>query len=270
MKEEIGTQGRGGYFDGYGIIRDVMQNHLIQMLALVAMEPPVSLGAEHVRDEKVKVLQAVPEIKYSDVVIGQYVADKEGKNPGYKEDSGVPQDSVTPTFAQTILWVNNSRWQGVPFILKGAKAVEQKKAEIRIQFKTPDPELFNEVFPNELVIRVQPDDAIYVKIMNKEPGLSSKILVSNLDLIYRTKFRPRYTPDAYDRLILDAIRGDRSQFVRVDELAEAWRIFTPVLHHIDGKNVSPHLYEFGSRGPVEADEQAKAVGWEPYSFTVPV
>jgi len=128
FKEDFGTQGRGGYFDSYGIIRDVMQNHLMQILSILAMEPPVSLSAEDVRNEKVKVLCCMPEIKVEDVVIGQYLADKNGKEKGYTEDEGVPNDSVTPTFAQAILHINNPRWDGVPFILKTAKAVEEKKS----------------------------------------------------------------------------------------------------------------------------------------------
>jgi len=267
FKEDFGTQGRGGYFDKFGIIRDVMQNHLMQIFSLVAMEPPVSLGAEDVRDEKVKVLRAVPEIKPEYVVTGQYVRDKSGKNEGYKDDKGVPRTSVTPTFAQAIVYINNARWAGVPFILKTAKAVEERKMEIRIQFRRSATMLFPEAEPNELVIRVQPAEAIYLKTMNKTPGLSSKLVVTDLDLTYHAKFACSYTPDAYERLILDAIRGDHNLFVRVDELAEAWRIFTPVLHFIDAGGIKPIEYEFGSRGPVKADEMAKAVaGWEPYTY----
>jgi len=182
FKEDFGTQGRGGYFDKFGIIRDVMQNHLMQILSLVAMEPPVSLGAEDVRDEKVKVLRSIPEIKPEHVVTGQYVRDKAGKNEGYKDDKTVPKNSVTPTFAQAILWINNYRWSGVPFILKTAKAVEERKAEIRIQFRRNPTALFPEAQPNELVIRIQPSEAIYIKTMNKTPGLSSHLAITDLDL----------------------------------------------------------------------------------------
>jgi len=266
FKEDFGTQGRGGYFDKFGIIRDVMQNHLMQILSLVAMEPPVSLGAEDVRDEKVKVLRSIPEIKPEHVITGQYVKDKSGKNEGYKDDKTVPKDSLTPTFAQAILWINNSRWSGVPFILKTAKAVEERKAEIRIQFRRSPTALFPEAQPNELVIRIQPSEAIYIKTMNKTPGLSSHLVVTDLDLTYHSKFNTRYQPDAYERLILDAVRGDHNLFVRVDELAEAWRIYTPVLHFIDAGGIKPIEYEYGSRGPAEADESAKAIGWEPYTY----
>lgn len=260
FKEDFGTEGRGGYFDSFGIIRDVMQNHLMQIFSLFAMEPPVSLSAEDVRDEKVKVLRSVPEIREKDVIVGQYVSD--GKNPGYLDDEGVPKDSVTPTFAQAVLWINNARWDGVPFIFKTGKAVEEKKAEIRIQFRNSPGNLFPDASRNELVIRVQPDEAVYLKMNNKTPGLSSKLVLSDLDLSYKTKFSERYNPDAYERLIIEAIRGDHNLFVRNDELAEAWRIFTPLLHHLESNKVQPHKYKFGSRGPEEADSLAKALGWQ--------
>eukprot|EP01124_Arcella_intermedia_P025794 TRINITY_DN4697_c0_g1_i1.p1 TRINITY_DN4697_c0_g1~~TRINITY_DN4697_c0_g1_i1.p1 ORF type:complete len:548 (+),score=84.86 TRINITY_DN4697_c0_g1_i1:166-1644(+) len=267
FKEDFGTQGRGGYFDKYGIMRDVMQNHLMQIFSLLTMEPPVSLGAEDVRDEKVKVLRATAEIKPEHVVTGQYVRDKAGKHEGYKDDKGVPKTSVTPTFAQAILFIQNDRWSGVPFILKTAKAVEERKAEIRIQFRKSGSSLFPESQPNELVIRVQPAEAIYLKTMVKTPGLSSKLVVSDLDLSYHQKFETKYNPDAYERLILDATQGDHNLFVRVDELAEAWRIFTPVLHFIEAGGIKPIDYEYGSRGPARADEIAKAVAsWEPYTY----
>jgi len=266
FKEDFGTQGRGGYFDKYGIIRDVMQNHLMQLFSLIAMEAPVSLGAEDVRDEKVRVLRSVPEIRNEHIITGQYVRDKDGKNEGYKEDKGVPKDSMTPTFAQAILWINNPRWLGVPFILKTAKAVEERKAEIRIQFRRPPTMLFPDGQPNELVIRVQPDEAIYLKTINKIPGLSNELVITDFDLTYHAKFTKRYTPDAYERLILDTIRGDHNLFVRVDELAEAWRIFTPILHHIDAGGIKPIEYEYGSRGPLEADKAAKELGWVQYTY----
>jgi len=261
FKEDFGTQGRGGYFDKFGIIRDVMQNHLMQVLCLVAMEPPVSLGAEDVRDEKVKVLRSIPEIKPEFVVTGQYIRDSTGKNEGYKDDKTVPKDSVTPTFAQAVLWINNSRWAGVPFILKTAKAVDERKAEIRIQFHKSPTALFPEAQINELVIRIQPSEAVYIKTTNKTPGLQSQLIQTNLDLSYHSKFTTRYQPDAYERLILDAVRGDHNLFVRVDELAEAWRIYTPLLHYIDAGGIKPIEYEFGTRGPSKADDLARNVGW---------
>eukprot|EP01128_Nolandella_sp_AFSM9_P008807 TRINITY_DN547_c0_g2_i1.p1 TRINITY_DN547_c0_g2~~TRINITY_DN547_c0_g2_i1.p1 ORF type:complete len:542 (+),score=146.71 TRINITY_DN547_c0_g2_i1:358-1983(+) len=260
FKEDIGTQGRGGYFDKYGIIRDVMQNHLMQMLSIVAMEPPVSLAAEDVRDEKVKVLRSTMPISLEDIVVGQFV--RNGDNEGYLEDPGVPNDSVTPTFAQAVMHINNTRWAGVPFIVKCGKGLSERKAEIRIQFKQSPHSLFPSASPNELVIRVQPNEAIYINMTNKKPGLSDELTNADLDLSYTEKFQPSYTPDAYERLIWDAIRGDHNLFVRSDELAAAWRIFTPILNQLESDRIAPIKYPFGSRGPQEAYHQAIRAGWE--------
>jgi glucose-6-phosphate 1-dehydrogenase len=160
-----------------------------------------------------------------------------------------------------VLRINNPRWQGVPFIVKCGKALEERKAEIRIQFKRFPHSLFPSALPNELVIRIQPNEAIYMNVMNKVPGLTSELTSSDLDLSYKSKFQVAYTPEAYERLILDAIRGDQNLFVRVDELAAAWRIFTPALHALEQQHIVPTAYAFGSRGPPEADEQAARVGW---------
>jgi glucose-6-phosphate 1-dehydrogenase len=259
FKEDIGTEGRGGYFDEFGIIRDVMQNHLLQILALVAMESPVALNAEDVRDEKVKVLRACEAIDFRDLVIGQYGKDPEGKKPSYLDDSTVPKGSIVPTFAAGVIHVNNSRWKGVPFILKCGKALNERKAEIRIQFRDNPNSLYPDAARNELVLRVQPDEAVYMKFNVKVPGMSEQITESELDLTYKKRFDARL-PDAYERLIYDVLRGDHNLFVRVDELDAAWKIFTPVLHKIEKEKVKPIIYPFGSRGPAEADELAKRYG----------
>lgn len=261
FKEDIGTEGRGGYFDTFGIIRDVMQNHLLQIFSLVAMEPPVSLEAKDVRDEKVKVLRACSPITPDDIVTGQFTADKDGKNPGYLDDPGVPKGSKTPTFALACIHINNQRWKGVPFLLKCGKGMAERKTEIRIQFKQSANPFFQGAAPNELVIRVQPNEAVYLKFNQKEPGLSSEIIQSELDLTYKSRFQTR-VPDAYERLIYDVTRGDHNLFVRVDELEAAWSIFTPILHEIDAGKVLPIPYQFGSRGPAEADEMSKRYGFE--------
>jgi glucose-6-phosphate 1-dehydrogenase len=268
FKEDIGTEGRGGYFDSFGIIRDVMQNHLMQIFTLVAMEAPVTLNAEDVRDEKVKVLRATTPISTEDVVIGQYTGNV--KNKGYKDDAGVPKESVTPTFATAVLHINNSRWKGVPFILKCGKALNERKAEIRIQFHENAASLFPDAPRNELVMRVQPDEAIYFKLNSKVPGLGNNHVQTELDLTYKQRFDARL-PDAYERLIYDVLRGDHNLFVRDDELEAAWKIYTPLLHHLEGNKVKPVEYEFGSRGPQESDVLASKYGfvrsadykWEP-------
>jgi len=261
FKEDIGTEGRGGYFDDFGIIRDVMQNHLTQMLALFCMEPPVTLEAADVQNEKVKLLRAIPPIELDNVVLGQYGKKKDGSGESYLDDKTVPKGSIAPTFASAVVFVNNSRWQGVPFILKCGKALNERKAEVRVQFHTPTYNLFKDTQPNELVIRVQPNEAMYMKITQKKPGLTTELYQSELDLTYKSRFNESSLPDAYERLLLDVIRGDHGLFVRSDELEASWKIFTSVLHEIDEKKVKPHIYDFGGRGPQEADDLAKKYGY---------
>jgi glucose-6-phosphate 1-dehydrogenase len=259
FKEPFGTQGRGGYFDEFGVIRDIMQNHLLQILCLVAMEKPASTSPDDIRDEKVKVLKSTPPIVMEDVVLGQYVGDPNAKDKdareGYLDDQTVPRGSVTPTYAAAVLRINNERWDGVPFILRCGKALNERKAEIRIQYRDVPGDIFGgKGVRNELVLRVQPGEAIYVKIMNKEPGMSFGMEETELDLTYNTRYKDARLPDAYERLILDVFVGSQMHFVRTDELYEAWRIFTPLLHEIEESKPSPIPYTYGSRGPKEADE----------------
>lgn len=263
FKEDFGTQGRGGYFDNFGIIRDVMQNHLLQIFSLIGMEPPVTLSAEDVRDEKVKFLRAVRAITLDDLVIGQYSADPKGTEPGYLEDKTVPKDSITPTYSLAVLHVDNTRWAGIPFILKCGKALNQKKTEIRVQFKLPVNNLFSDLSPNELVMRVSPDEAVYLKMSTKQPGLEGGIRHTELNLSYKDRFKEeaKDLPDAYERLINDVYRGDHNLFVRNDELEAAWNIFTPILHRLEKEKIKPITYQFGSRGPKEADALIEKYGY---------
>ena len=268
FKEDFGTKGRGGYFDGYGIIRDVIQNHLMQVLSLVAMEPPVTVTGEHshqfVRDEKVKVLRCIDPVKLEDCVLGQYLGGDE--EVAYTEDPTVPDNSVTPTFATCVLRINNPRWEGVPFILKAGKALNERKAEIRIQFK-PAPGAYkmfpgqSEIPEQELVMRLQPDEAVYLKTNVKNPGLATAPMASELDLSYKTRFENVEIFDAYTRLILEVIRGRQATFVRDDELKASWDIFTPLLHQIESDKIQPIKYEYGSRGPAESDEMIARLGY---------
>ncbi|TKV95556.1 hypothetical protein SEVIR_9G371200v4 [Setaria viridis] len=260
FSEDFGTEGRGGYFDNYGIIRDIMQNHLLQILALFAMETPVSLDAEDIRNEKVKVLRSMRPLKVEDVVVGQYKGHTRGGRsfPGYADDPTVPKGSVTPTFAAAALFIDNARWDGVPFLMKAGKALHTRRAEIRVQFRSVPGNLYRrsvgtdpDTATNELVLRVQPDEAIYLKINNKVPGLGMRLDRSNLNLLYSERYR-REIPDAYERLLLDAIEGERRLFIRSDELDAAWAIFTPVLRELEDRRVAPELYPYGSRGPVGA------------------
>ncbi|XP_057821450.1 glucose-6-phosphate 1-dehydrogenase, chloroplastic [Cryptomeria japonica] len=260
FSEDFGTEGRGGYFDSYGIIRDIMQNHLLQILALFAMETPVTLDGEDIRNEKVKVLRSMRPLQLENVVIGQYKAHVKGgvTYPGYTDDKTVPKNSLTPTFAAAALFIDNSRWDGVPFLMKAGKALHNRGAEIRVQFRHVPGNLYKRNFgtdldraTNELVIRVQPDEAIYLKINNKIPGLGMRLDRSNLNLHYAAKYS-KEIPDAYERLLLDAIEGERRLFIRSDELDAAWSLFTPLLKEIESKKVAPELYPYGSRGPVGA------------------
>ncbi|KAF8820810.1 glucose-6-phosphate 1-dehydrogenase [Cardiosporidium cionae] len=252
MKETIGTTGRAGYFDNFGILRDVVQNHLLQLLSLVAMERPASLKDDDVRDEKVKILKQIKSIGLNDIVIGQYTASEDGTQPGYLDDPMVPKDSLCPTFCSLVLWVNSERWQNVPFIIKAGKALEKRTTEIRLQLKEIPGSIFLSAVPNELVILVQPDEAIYLKMVTKKPGLTFEMEETELDLSVKDRFSIERMNDAYERLILDVIRGDKQHFVRTDELQEAWRIFSPLLQELDEKEVKPIPYPHGSKGPRES------------------
>lgn len=258
FKEPFGTEGRGGYFDQFGIIRDVMQNHLLQMLCLTAMEKPASTHPNDIRDEKVKVLKSIAPVKASDIVLGQYVGNPEGsgeETKGYLDDATVPKGSVTPTYASAVVRINNERWDGTPFILRCGKALNERKAEVRIQYRDVPGDIFQgQTKRNELVIRVQPGEAIYVKMVTKTPGMSFDMEETELDLTYGARFKNVKMPDAYEKLILDVFCGSQMHFVRSDELAEAWRIFTPLLHQIEREKICPVPYKFGSRGPREADD----------------
>ncbi|XP_057324257.1 glucose-6-phosphate 1-dehydrogenase isoform X1 [Microplitis mediator] len=262
FKEPFGTQGRGGYFDEFGIIRDVMQNHLLQILSLVAMEKPASCCPNDIRNEKVKVLKCIKPLELKDVVLGQYVGDPDSEDPdarlGYLDDPTVPSNSTTPTYAAAVLKINNERWDGVPFILKCGKALNERKAEVRVQYLDVPGDIFDgKAKRNELVIRVQPGEALYIKMMTKTPGITFNMEETELDLTYDKRYKNLKLPDAYERLILDVFCGSQMHFVRSDELSEAWRIFTPLLHHIENEKIPPIPYKYKSRGPKQADEMAK-------------
>lgn len=268
FSEDFGTEGRGGYFDQYGIVRDVIQNHLLQILALFGMEQPASLDAEAIRNEKVKVLQSMAPVKLEDTVLGQYRSrTANGATlPGYLDDPTVPSGSLTPTFAACAVFIDNARWDGVPFLLKAGKALHSRVAEIRVQFRHVPGNLYRNKLgidldkaTNELVIRIQPNEAIYLKINNKVPGLGLRIDTSRLDLSYQSRYRAQL-PDAYERLILDCVNGDRRLFIRNDELEVAWQKFTPLLKEIEERGVQPELYPYGSRGPVGAHYLAAKYG----------
>jgi glucose-6-phosphate 1-dehydrogenase len=253
-REDLSLEGRAGYFDGYGIIRDVMQNHLVQILALTAMERPRRAAAREVRDEKVRVLRCVPPVTPERLVVGQYTAAAWNgvARRGYREEPGVPPGSRTPTFAAAALGIDNDRWRGVPFIMRAGKGLNARESEVRIQFRNVPDNIFGQggrALPsNELVIRIQPDEGVYLGVVNKVPGLDMTLEKTELNLRYQVAFQ-RTIPDAYECLLLDVIQGDKSLFIRADELEAAWDIFTPALHRLERDGVEPAPYPFGSTGP---------------------
>jgi len=264
------VKGRAGYFDGYGIIRDIMQNHLLQLLTLVLMEAPASLQPEDVRDEKVKVLKQIRTVKLSDCAVGQY--------EGYQDDPDIQKinekkgyASNCPTFAACVLYLDNERWSGVPLILKAGKALEQRSTIMRLQFKkAPAGSLFGDQPQNELVMRVQPNEHIYYRILAKTPGLSAKaheVRRTTLDLDLR-KLEVGRVPEAYEKLIHDVLKGESHNFVRGDEVEEGWRIFDPLLRDLEARDGPvPERYALGTRGPPGADELINSVGYRRYTKT---
>ncbi|RWW33904.1 hypothetical protein GW17_00001339 [Ensete ventricosum] len=209
---------------------------------------------------KVKVLRSMKPLQLENVVTGQYKSHTKGgvAYPGYTDDKTVPKGSLTPTFAAAALFIDNARWDGVPFLMKAGKALESRRTEIRVQFRHVPGNLYKRSFgtdldraTNELVIRVQPDEAIYLKINNKVPGLGMRLDRSNLNLLYSSRYS-KEIPDAYERLLLDAIEGERRLFIRSDELDAAWELFTPLLKELEEKKIAPELYPHGSCGPAGA------------------
>ena len=263
VSESIGVGSRAGYYDQSGALRDMIQNHVMQLLALIAMEPPVSLDPESIRDEKVKVLKAIQPLllegEESDVVRGRYVeglVDGE-KAIGYLEENGVPVDSQTETFVALRLSINNWRWKGVPFYLRSGKRMARRASEIAVQFKCPPGILFGEkdkfdVGPNVMVLRIQPDEGLALVLNSKVPGLETRTQPVKMNFGYATTFGSN-TPEAYERLILDAMMGDGTLFIRGDETEVSWNLFTPILDHWAESVREPENYLAGSWGPVASD-----------------
>ncbi|KAI5951247.1 ZWF1 [Candida jiufengensis] len=263
FKEPFGTEGRGGYFDTIGIIRDVMQNHLLQVLTLLTMERPVSFDAEAVRDEKVRVLKAFDKINVDDVIVGQYDKSEDGKKPSYLDDKTVAKDSKCITYAAFTVNIHNERWDGVPMILRAGKALDEGKVEIRIQFKPVARGMFKDIQRNELVIRIQPDEAIYLKINSKIPGVSTETSLTDLDLTYNKRYsKDFWIPEAYESLIRDVLHGNHSNFVRDDELDVSWKLFTPLLEALENNpNLNLEKYPYGSKGPKELRKYLQKHGY---------
>ena len=262
VAESLGVEGRGVYYDQSGALRDMVQNHLMQLLALTAMEPPTALEAEGLRDEKVKVLRAIRPIPPDQVaqftVRGQYARGSlAGKPvPAYREEKNVAPDSRTETYLALKLFIDNWRWAGVPFYLRHGKRLPKGVAEIAIQFKAPPAVLFATenvapLQPNVLVLSIQPDEGIAIRMNAKVPGTTLNIQPVKMDFRYGGSFGAR-SPEAYERLLHDAIAGDSTLFIRRDETERSWTIMDAVLEGWKSAP-PPFAYESGTWGPKEAD-----------------
>lgn len=206
-------------------------------------------------------MKRIKSVSLENAVLGQYVGDPDAEGEartGYQDEPGVKEGSLTATYAMTVLHVSNEKWEGVPFILISGKGLDERRVEVRIQFKEVPGDIFEgRSKRNELVLRIQPNAAIYAKLMIKTPGMSLDMEENELDLIYGQRYGNVELPDAYERLLLDVFCGNQTNFVRSDEVREAWRIFTPLLHHIENERIKPIPYKFGSQGLKEADDMLR-------------
>ena len=264
VAEQVGVEGRAGYYESAGALRDIVQNHMLQLLSLTAMEPPVGFEANSVRDEKVKVLHAIPTLDLVQVskntVRAQYAEGWLNGHlvPGYSEEPGVAPNSTTETYVALKLEVDNWRWAGVPFYLRTGKRLAKRVTEIDIEFKRPPFMLFKntnvtELQPNVLSMRIQPDEGISLRFGAKVPGGAMRIRGVNMEFLYGSAFAGE-PPEAYERLLLDCMLGDSTLFTRRDETEAAWGLCTSILEGWADRPVSHlPLYEAGSWGPKEAD-----------------
>ncbi|HEY8601156.1 MAG TPA: glucose-6-phosphate dehydrogenase [Thermomicrobiales bacterium] len=264
VSEAIGIEGRGEFYEEAGALRDIVQNHMFQVLSLIAMEPPSTINEKTVRDEKVQVLQAITPLRgasiASDVVRGQYGPGWVGGRvaPGYRSEKGVDPDSTVETYVAMKLRIDNWRWAGVPFYLRTGKRLPQRTTEIAVQFRTAPALLFAGTStmppePNVLTLRIQPDAGITLRFAAKVPGAEMQIRSVNMDFFYGTAFTAS-GPDDYARLLLDCMRGDQTLFARRDEVEQAWALATPILDYW-ARHPRPEFpnYEAGTWGPPEAD-----------------
>jgi glucose-6-phosphate 1-dehydrogenase len=251
--ETLGVEGRGPFYDETGVIRDVVQNHLLQVLALCAMEPPVSLSAEDIRDEKNKVFRALRPVTGRDVegsvVVGQYA--------GYATEPGVAPGSRTPTYAALRLFVDTWRWKGVPFYVRAGKRLSTRVSEVSVHFKAVPFSLFStsqacqRLEPNVLTFRIQPEEGINLRFESKVPGEGVNIAGVSMDFGYAGTFN-RPVPEAYERLLLDCMRGDATLFARADSVEQAWTFISPIIDALDVDTSPLHTYAPGSAGPPAA------------------
>lgn len=262
--ETVPVGHRAGYYDSAGVLRDMFQNHLLQLLTLTAMEPPAALNATSLRNEKVKVLSAIRPIPSdklaSHVVRAQYRT--------YRNEPNVAPRSATPTYAALKLYIDNWRWQGVPFYLRSGKSLAERKTNIVVQFKCPPHLLFRlkddqELTPNILAMEVQPNEGINLSFQAKVPDAGFEMRPVDFGFKYATAFDNKSIPEAYERLILDALQGDASLFTRSDEIELAWRLIDPVIQGLSAAGAPPlEFYEEDSYGPTAAEQLLKRDGFE--------
>ncbi|PWH14433.1 MAG: glucose-6-phosphate dehydrogenase [Anaerolineae bacterium] len=251
VAESVDIGSRAGYYDTSGVLRDMFQNHLLQLLSLVAMEPPASFEADAVRNETVKVLKSIRPIALEDTVRAQYA--------GYRETEGTAPDSQTPTYAALKLFIDNWRWQGVPFYLRSGKALRRKISEIIIEFQRPPHLMFHlppgaDFSPNILALTIQPDEGIHLRFQAKVPDSDQEMRPVDMDFHYRDSFNDRSIPEAYERLLLEALDGDASLFTRSDGIEASWKLIDPILEGWQTPAAPPLVtYPRGSWGPAEAD-----------------
>lgn len=263
IAEEVGIEGRWGYFDQAGEMRDMVQNHLLQILTMIAMAPPATLDDDDIRNEKIKVLKALRPIDKTNVrentVRGQYTSGfiHGQKVPGYLEEEGANTKSNTETFVAIRADIDNWRWAGVPFYLRAGKRLPSKTSEVVIYFKRPAINLFkssyNELPPNKLTIRLQPDEGVDIEILNKVPGLENnhRLQTTKLDLSFNEAFNQPIA-DAYERLLLEVMRGKQALFVHRDEVEAAWKWVDSIMNSWAAEHNAPKPYQGGTWGPVSS------------------
>ena len=265
VSEKLGVGNRGGYYEEAGALRDMVQNHMLQVLSLIAMEPPVSLEAEAVRDEKVKLLKSIralhPGQIASNVVRGQYTEGTidGGSRVAYRQEPKVRPGSNTETYVAMRLFIDNWRWSGVPFYLRTGKYLPMSASEVRVQFRPTPNVLFaaqcgNKLDPNSITLRLQPNEGITLRVNGKVPGTSTQIRPVRLHFSYDAEFGA-YTPEAYERLLLEAIEGDATLFIRSDEVETAWGIVDPIRQGWGDRELDEtEFYPAGAWGPIAADQ----------------
>ena len=271
VSETLGVGERGGYYEEAGALRDMAQNHMLQVLSLIAMEPPVSLEAESVRDEKVKLLKSIRPLTPDDVarqvVRGQYFAGivNGQPRPGYRQETKVKTDSNVETYVALKLFIDNWRWSGVPFYLRTGKNLPMSASEVRIQFRPTPNVLFaaqcgQHLDSNAIALRLQPNEGIYLRFNGKVPGMSLGVRPVRMHFSYDAEFGA-YTPEAYERLLLEAIAGDATLFIRRDEVETAWQIVDSIRKGWEGNALTNReFYAAGTWGPIAADDLLAQLG----------